>query len=427
MRNVICGFLLGLSAIFLCATAIRAQTFDFTYQGRLLNGTTPATGSYDFEFMLFEDAVGGSTSLGTINRFGVPVSNGIFTVQLGFGGQFSGPARFLEIRVRQAGIGSYALLSPRQPVLSSPYAIKSLNAAFADEAQNASTLGGQSAGNYVLTTDPRMTDARSPTVGSTDYIQNGTTIQPATSFAVSGTGFAGTINSGTQYNIGGGRVLGIAGVRNVFVGFGAGAANTGQQNTFVGGSAGQANTNSSFNSFYGSQAGLSNSSGSGNSFFGTNAGQSTTTTSNNSFFGVQAGLNNTGFDNTFVGASAGTGNTSGNQNVFVGRSSGLFNTTSSSTTLIGFQANVGVDGLTNATAIGANATVSRNNAVVLGFVNTNVGIGTSVPNAKLHVSGGNVYVAGSPNGVILTAPDGTCWRINVGNTGALTTISTNCP
>jgi hypothetical protein len=311
--------------------------------------------------------------------------------------------------------------------LSSPYAIKSQNAAFADEAQNATTLGGQSAGNYVLTSDPRLIDARTPTAGSTDYIQNGTTIQPSTSFAVSGTGFAGSFNAGSQYNIGGGRVLGVAGLRNVFVGFDAGTANTGQQNTFVGGSAGQANTSGTFNSFFGSQAGLSNSSGSSNSFFGTNAGQSTTTASNNSFFGLQAGQNNTGFGNTFVGSSAGIGNTSGNQNVFVGQRAGLSNTTSSTTTLIGFQASVGVDGLTNATAIGANATVSRNNAVVLGSSNTNVGIGTSIPNAKLHVSGGNIYVAGSPNGVILTAPDGTCWRINVANTGALTTISTNCP
>lgn len=112
MRKVICGFLLGISGIFLCATVIRAQTFDFTYQGRLLNGTTPATGSYDFEFTFYDDIAAG-TNLGTIVRQNVSVAGGVFTVRLGFGGNLTGEPRFLEIRAGVAGSGNLITLSPR--------------------------------------------------------------------------------------------------------------------------------------------------------------------------------------------------------------------------------------------------------------------------------------------------------------------------
>jgi len=46
-------------------------------------------------------------------------------------------------------------------------------------ATNASQLGGVAANQYVLTGDARLSDARGPTAGSTNCIQNGTTIQAA--------------------------------------------------------------------------------------------------------------------------------------------------------------------------------------------------------------------------------------------------------
>jgi hypothetical protein len=47
-------------------------------------------------------------------------------VNLDFGSSFPGFSRFLEIRVRQSGGGAYTTLSPRQPLTSTPYSIKSL-------------------------------------------------------------------------------------------------------------------------------------------------------------------------------------------------------------------------------------------------------------------------------------------------------------
>jgi hypothetical protein len=84
-------------------------------------------------------------------------------------------------------------LTPRQAITSAPYAIKSLNADYAAEstnATNAAQLGGAVASSYVLASDPRLADARTPLPDSRSYIQNTTILQPA-SFNISGTGLIG--------------------------------------------------------------------------------------------------------------------------------------------------------------------------------------------------------------------------------------------
>ena len=49
------------------------QSADFTYQGNLQNGASPANGTYDFEFLLW-DALSGGTQLGsTLARNNVAV------------------------------------------------------------------------------------------------------------------------------------------------------------------------------------------------------------------------------------------------------------------------------------------------------------------------------------------------------------------
>lgn len=108
------------------AVGVWGQTTEITYQGQLQSWSTPASGSYDFEFVLFD---GGGAQIGpTLVRNGVAVAAGVFTVNLDFGAGFTGATRFLEIRVRQSGGGAFTTLSPRQPVSSAPYSIKSLTA-----------------------------------------------------------------------------------------------------------------------------------------------------------------------------------------------------------------------------------------------------------------------------------------------------------
>src|SRR5664279_1627385 len=75
----------------------QAQGTAFTYQGRLFDSGSPATGQYDLRFYLYDDATAGSIVSGPITNAPVTVSNGLFTVMLDFGaGVFTGPARWLH-------------------------------------------------------------------------------------------------------------------------------------------------------------------------------------------------------------------------------------------------------------------------------------------------------------------------------------------
>src|SRR5262245_26449957 len=87
----------------------------FTYQGRLTDGGTPANGTYDFRFILYDAAVGGA-QVGPIGtKDDIAVSSGLFTVTLDFGSVFNGTAYFLDIAVRPGtSSDQYTTLNPRQ-------------------------------------------------------------------------------------------------------------------------------------------------------------------------------------------------------------------------------------------------------------------------------------------------------------------------
>jgi hypothetical protein len=74
-------------------------------------------------------------------KSGQSVTAGSFTVSLDFGGGvFTGADRFLEIAVRRNSGESFVALSPRQPITSNPYAIRSANAAAAESLSNLCVL-----------------------------------------------------------------------------------------------------------------------------------------------------------------------------------------------------------------------------------------------------------------------------------------------
>jgi trimeric autotransporter adhesin len=191
------------------------------------------------------------------------------------------------------------------------------------------------------------------------------------------------------------------GFYNTFVGAHSGRSNTGSRNSFFGIYTGGNNTGSD-NAFFGANAGNSNTSGFANTFIGVSAGISNGPGNGNTFVGYYSGRNNKSNRNVFVGVSAGEKNTSGGDNTFVGRTSGMNNITGYGNTALGLSAGPSVGNLTNATAIGYKAYVTKSHALVLGSVNgangaTNtvkVGIGTTAPGYLLHVNG----VAAKPGG-----------------------------
>jgi len=101
------------------------QGTAFTYQGQLLEGGAPANGWYDFQFAIHNDPGGGPPQAGPLPVDAVPVSNGLFTVTLNFGGGvFDGAALWLGIEVKtNASPDPYTPLTPLQPLTAAPYAV----------------------------------------------------------------------------------------------------------------------------------------------------------------------------------------------------------------------------------------------------------------------------------------------------------------
>ena len=117
---------LSLAISFGTATAF-AQGTTFTYQGRLNNGGTAASGNFDLRFALYDAGTNGTQQGNLLTNSIAGITNGLFTTTLDFGSQFPGAARWLEISVRTNGSGTFITLSPRQLLTPTPYAITASN------------------------------------------------------------------------------------------------------------------------------------------------------------------------------------------------------------------------------------------------------------------------------------------------------------
>lgn len=99
----------------------------FTYQGRLASSGAPVTATCALSLSLWDAATAG-VFLNSNTFATVPISAGLFTVELDFGvSPFTGEARWLETAVKCAGDASYVTLSPRTRLTAAPYALHSLN------------------------------------------------------------------------------------------------------------------------------------------------------------------------------------------------------------------------------------------------------------------------------------------------------------
>jgi len=144
--------LLRLTALLLLSVSIPnfqppatfAQGTAFMYQGMLNDGASPANGSYDLRFAIFDAGTNGNQAGTPLTNSAVAISNGLFTVTLDFGNQFPGAGRWLEAAVRTNGGEGFTTLWPRQPLTPTPYAVYAANAAVAASAgsMTASNLTG---------------------------------------------------------------------------------------------------------------------------------------------------------------------------------------------------------------------------------------------------------------------------------------------
>ena len=122
-RNLL--VLLTIASLLATARTANAEVVGtaFTYQGSLSHSSFLPTALYDFIFILYDDPSIGVQVGGTNAQNDVSVVNGLFTVTLDFGNVFNGDAGWLEIEVREAGVGNFEPLSPRQEISPVPNAV----------------------------------------------------------------------------------------------------------------------------------------------------------------------------------------------------------------------------------------------------------------------------------------------------------------
>ena len=110
---------------------------EFTYQGVLSDGGAPASGDFDFRFLLYDAEVGGLQAGSIVYVEDLTVTDGRMTTELDFGSVFDGTALWLEVGVRDGvSTGAYTVLQPRQELTAAPFA---QHAQVADSAETATT------------------------------------------------------------------------------------------------------------------------------------------------------------------------------------------------------------------------------------------------------------------------------------------------
>ncbi len=191
---------LMLFVILLFVSNIIAQVpQQINYQGMLTDaGGTPLTGTYTINFNLYNDATG-SSALWTETQ-SVTVSNGLFSVQLGFNNPiplyiFDGTIKYLGVQV-----GTDPEMTPRQKLTSVGYSFKAADAvtlnglpssSFADASHNHNSL-------YYTKTEVNTDDG---TVNQTEDPVSWTKIKDMPADFADGTDDIGSSTSGiTQIN-----------------------------------------------------------------------------------------------------------------------------------------------------------------------------------------------------------------------------------
>jgi hypothetical protein len=99
-----------------------AATTAFMYQGQIKRNGALFTGACNMRFTLWDAATAGAQLATYTPPSQVTVSNGVFAVEVDFGNQFKGEARWLQTEAKCADDADYTAL-PRQALTPAPYAI----------------------------------------------------------------------------------------------------------------------------------------------------------------------------------------------------------------------------------------------------------------------------------------------------------------
>lgn len=357
----------------------------FTYQGTLNDNGAPASGSFDFQFALF-DALTGGSQVGATLSVTLTVTGGLFETALDFGaGPFAGQARWLEIAVRPSGGsgGNYTTLSPRQPLYPVPYAICSESGVATDVACS----------GCVGSTDI----ASATVVRAVNGLHDNVTLAPGTNIAITPSGSTLTI---AMTGVPGGTLPGGAASQTLYSNGSGWLATNALTNN--GTNIGITNNLLLPNTASGGASGVSelggnpfihNYGGTASTFIGSLAGNFTVTGVDNTGVGASSLASvTTGFSNTALGAGSLLSDTTGTGNVALGLFSMASNISASQNTAVGLGAlasqsfDPGSSWDSDNTAVGYNA-LNANQPTNTGDGIQNTAVGSQVLQANTNGSG----------------------------------------
>ncbi len=163
----------------------------FTYQGQLKRDGQPVTDDCDVAFRLYDEDAPGGSQVGSAITTTVPITAGLFTVQLDFGAAaFTGDARWLGIQVACSGDADFADLG-RQPLTPAPYAL-ALPGLWTQQNETSPNLVGGYGGNVISDTLLGATIGGGGSSGSVNRV----------------TGSYGTVGGGNNNTAGGSGTVG---------------------------------------------------------------------------------------------------------------------------------------------------------------------------------------------------------------------------